>query len=144
MCSEHLSTRLRISKIIRSSKQRGGLGQSPANLFDLTSHIAKSTWNWEKQAVESELWKQNWGLPGFHSAGTGWGVDKAGWAVAAAASKLPQSAEHLPAAVGSSWPPGILQHSSTAMCSLLEGVGGALMASVPRCVSQSLLVASLQ
>lgn len=28
------SARLGISKIIRSSKQRGGLGRSPANLFD--------------------------------------------------------------------------------------------------------------
>lgn len=82
MCSEHLSTRLRISKIIRSSKQRGGLGQSPANLFDLTIHTAKSTWNWEKQAVESELWQQNWGLPGFHTAVLQDGEwIKPGWAV---------------------------------------------------------------
>lgn len=58
MCSEHLSARLRISKIIRSSKQRGGLGRSPANVFDLTSRIAKSAQSWEKQDMERELWKQ--------------------------------------------------------------------------------------
>lgn len=107
MCSEHLSTRLRISKIIRSSKQRGGLGQSPANLFDLTSHTAKSTQNWEKQAVESELWKQNWGaarLPRCCAAG--WGADKARLGCGTSCQQTPPgSAEQLPPAVGSSWPP---------------------------------------
>lgn len=143
MCSEHLSTRLRISKIIRSSKQRGGLGQSPANLFDLRSHIAKSTRNWEKQAVESELWKQNWGLPGFLTA-VFWDGEwvKPGWAVPAA-SKLPQTLLSSPFQQwGLHGPPGILPAQLYTHCwgTWLRY----LVASVTWSVSQSLLMASLQ
>lgn len=58
-----LGTRLRISKIIKSSKQRAGLGQIPLGC-DLTKPVP----SWEKQDVERELWKQNWGVTGLHAA----------------------------------------------------------------------------
>lgn len=54
MCSEHLSARLRISKIIRGSKQRGGWLEAPS-LFDLASHMAASAWTWEQRHGKGAL-----------------------------------------------------------------------------------------
>lgn len=102
VCSEHLSARLRISKIIRSSKQRWGLGQIPANLFDLTSHATKSVLGWEKWDMERELWKQNWGMAGFHAAVFEHGEQLniwLGWR-ASCQQKSAVSADRLPTAEG--------------------------------------------
>lgn len=62
------SARLGISKIIRSSKQRGGLGEAQPTFSILTSHTAKSTQSWEKEGMEREPWQQSWGMAGFHAA----------------------------------------------------------------------------
>lgn len=58
-----VGTRLRISKIIKSSKRRLGLGQIP-----LGCDLTKPVLSWEKQDMERELWKQNRVVTGLHAA----------------------------------------------------------------------------